>query len=213
MKKVLFVTLVALCAFSCVGNLSKKASSAETKTESCCEAETKTESCCEAETKTESSCEAETKTESCCEAEKCYTVSEIIENGAELVGKEVNIQGRITHTCKHSGRRCFIVGKDNLDLSIRVEAGGKISGFNRELAGCDVIINGVVMEQRITQEQLAKQVEMLSAQQEESGEAEHCGTELANINSIIAELKAEGKDYYSIYYINGIDYKEVESAK
>lgn len=102
-----------------------------------------------------------------------------------------------------------MVSKDDAELSLRVEAGGKIGGFNRELAGVEVLVTGVVMENRLSKEYLEQYAEQLSEQVEENGEAASCGSELKNVQAIQARLKAEGKDYHSTYYMNGIDYKEI----
>ena len=187
MKKIIFLTIAAALVMSCGNNSSEKK---------------------------QSEVQAEVQSTKANSELKVYSVSDIIENGAELQGKEVNIQGFITHTCKHSGRRCFVVGKDDSDLSIRVEAGGKIGGFNRELVGAEVLITGVVMEQRLSKEYLKQYEEQLNEQiKKEDGNIESCGSELANLEAIKEKLKAEGKDYYSTYFLNGVDYKEIKTTK
>ena len=59
------------------------------------------------------------------------TVEDVLAKAEESVGKEITVKGLVSHTCKHSGRRCFIVGADG-KTSIRVEAKGDIGGNNKD---------------------------------------------------------------------------------
>lgn len=139
-----------------------------------------------------------------------YTLAELMENAEELLGKTVTVRGSVTHTCKHSGKRCFIVGEDP-NLSMRVEAKGEIGGFNRELVGSELAITGVLQERRLSQEyidQYEKEVSEKAAQ--EDGSAESCEAELSNIEEMRAWMKENNRDYYSIYFLDGESYEVVE---
>ncbi|MFV0591035.1 MAG: hypothetical protein ACK5M7_06595 [Draconibacterium sp.] len=137
-------------------------------------------------------------------------VDSILELAPGLVDQEIEVIGHVTHTCKHSGKRCFLVG-DNETFSMRVEAGGKITGFNRELVGNKLQVRGILKERRLSEEYLAQWEEKVKAQeQEEDGSAESCEAEMSNINSMREWMTANNKDYYSIFFLNGIDYEIVE---
>ncbi len=139
-----------------------------------------------------------------------YPLDSLLSVADQLIDKKVKVRGYITHTCKHSGKRCFIVGESQ-KTSFRVEAGGEIGGFNRELTGSEVEICGVVKERRLTQEYIAqheKEVEEKKAK--EDGSAESCQAELSNIKEMRDWMKANQKDYYSIYYMIGESYEVVE---
>ena len=43
---------------------------------------------------------------------KAMYVEEILQHAEQEVGKEILLKGFVTHTCKHSGRRCFVMGND-----------------------------------------------------------------------------------------------------
>ena len=45
--------------------------------------------------------------------------------------------------------------------------------------------------------------------QVEDGSAETCEAELANINEMREWMQEQGKDYYAIYYIDGLSYQEM----
>ena len=63
----------------------------------------------------------------------------------------VVLKGVVKHTCSHSGRRCFIADSTG-KLTIRVEAGGNIQSFNKELVNSEIVVTGVLQEQRLSQE-------------------------------------------------------------
>jgi hypothetical protein len=123
----------------------------------------------------------------------------------------VMIRGTVTHTCVHSGKRCFIVGED-AKTSIRIEAKGEIGGFNRELIGSEIAVKGTVRESRLTKEYIDQYEETVKEKGavEEDGSAETCAAELSNIAGMRDWMKANNKDYYSIYYVDGENYEVVE---
>lgn len=138
------------------------------------------------------------------------SVDSILEIASGLVDQEIEIIGYVTHTCKHSGKRCFLVG-DNETFSIRVEAGGKINGFNRELVGNRLQVRGILKERRLSEEYLTQWEEKVKARElEEDGSAETCEAEITNINSMRDWMYENKKDYYSIFFLNGIDYETIE---
>lgn len=137
-------------------------------------------------------------------------VEDVLAKAEENVGKEITVKGLVSHTCKHSGRRCFIVGADG-KTSIRVEAKGDIGGFNRELIGSDIVVKGVLRENKLSKEyidQMEKEVNDKKAQ--ETGAAESCESEMNNIKAMREWMKANNKDAYSIYYVDGMSYEVAE---
>ena len=140
----------------------------------------------------------------------CYTVESLLASADKLVNDTITVKGTVTHTCKHSGRRCFIVGEDTR-LSIRVEAKGEIGGFNRELIGSDIIVKGIVKEHRLTYEYINQVEENLNAKmQGEDGSSESCESEMSNIAHMKQWMKENNKDYYANYFIYGLNYEPVE---
>ena len=118
-----------------------------------------------------------------------YKLDSLLKVADRMVDQTVTVRGFVTHTCKHSGKRCFIVG-DDPNTSFRVEAGGEIGGFNRELTGSEEEVN--------------------EKKHKEDGSAETCQAELNNINEMREWMKAHNKDYYSIYYMDGERYEVIE---
>jgi len=122
----------------------------------------------------------------------------------------VTVVGYVTHTCKHSGRRCFIVGESQ-KASLRVEAEGEIGSFSQELVGSKLSITGIVREYRLGQEYIAEMEKSVNQRiVEENGSAETCAAELSNIADMRKWMKDNDKDYYVIYYMDGLSYQVVK---
>jgi hypothetical protein len=141
---------------------------------------------------------------------RTYKLDELLADAEQLVNKTVTVRGFVTHTCKHSGKRCFIVGDDQ-KTTLRVEAKGEIGGFNRELIGSELAITGVVKERRISKEYLDQyEKDVNEKKAKEDGSAEQCEHELSNIKGIREWMKDHNKDHYSTYYMDGERYDVIE---
>lgn len=152
---------------------------------------------------------AETDTTTVTSAQAQY-VEDLLATAESNVGKEITLRGFITHTCKHSGKRCFVVGKDQ-KTSIRVEAKGHIGGFNRELIGSEVLIKGTLRENRLTKEYIDQMEKDINEKKiSDNGSEESCDAETNNIASMRQWMKENNKEFYSIYYVDGTDYEVVE---
>lgn len=139
-----------------------------------------------------------------------YTLDSLLANAENLLEQRVTVIGSVTHTCKHAGKRCFIVG-DDPKLTMRIEAKGEIGGFNRELVGSELAITGILKERRLTQEYIAEaEKEVNEKAAKEDGSAETCAAELSNIQGMKDWMKANNKDYYAIYYMDGESFEVVE---
>ncbi|MDR1738587.1 MAG: hypothetical protein LBR66_07235 [Candidatus Symbiothrix sp.] len=138
-----------------------------------------------------------------------YDLDSLLQIAEQEVDKTVKVVGYVTHTCKHSGKRCFIVGESQT-ASMRVEAKGEIGGFNRELIGSKLAIIGEFKERRLSQEYINQMEKDVNLQKEENGAAESCQAELNNINDMRKWMKDHGKDYYSIYYMDGQSFEILE---
>ncbi|MEZ5073158.1 MAG: hypothetical protein R2751_19985 [Bacteroidales bacterium] len=104
------------------------------------------------------------------------TVEELLSNPADFEGKEVAVQGMVTHVCRHGGQKCFIVGEDG-ETQIRIVPGGDIDEFKVELEGSTVAFKGVFKIQ--TTEENTAHVEDHEAQAHHAEEAAHSEAEKA----------------------------------
>jgi hypothetical protein len=138
-----------------------------------------------------------------------YELDSLLAVADQEVEKTIKVVGYVTHTCKHSGKRCFIVGESQ-EASIRVEAKGEIGGFNRELVGSKLEITGILKERRLTKEYIDQLEQDVEKKKTEDATAESCAAELSNINDMRKWMKDHGKDYYVIYYMDGLNFTTIE---
>jgi hypothetical protein len=138
-----------------------------------------------------------------------FDLDSLLKAADRELDKNVKVTGYVTHTCKHSGKRCFIVGESQT-VSMRVEAKGDIGGFNRELVGSKIEVSGILKERRLTEEYIAEMEKDVELKKKEDGAAESCAAELSNIAGMRKWMKDNGKDYYSIYYMDGLNFSVLE---
>lgn len=153
------------------------------------------------------------------------TVDQIQRKGYDLVGQEVVITGTVSHVCKHSGQRCFLMGSTE-DQTIRVEAGHGIGSFNQGQMGSDLKITGILQEIRIDDAYIAK-MEAEMAETEELNNKDHAmrhdgegnhevdggnhnQDKLEQIAEMRQRVETTGKGYYSVFYLDGKLSEEIE---
>ena len=143
------------------------------------------------------------------QVETIFELDDLMLVADQKVNDTISVVGYVTHTCKESGKKCFIVGESQ-EISLQVLAGGEISGFDGELVGSKLQINGIIKESQLSQEAIA---EMEKGVQEkiEGGESEEsCAAEMSNIEDMRKWMEAHNKDYYVTYYMEGLSFKKLE---
>jgi 3-methyladenine DNA glycosylase Tag len=138
-----------------------------------------------------------------------FDVESLLAVAEQEVNDTITVAGFVTHTCKHSGKKCFIVGESQ-DVSLQVFAGGEIEAFNAELVGSKLAITGVLKEDRQSSEEIDEMEKMVKMLQEKGTQVEACATELSNISNMRQWMKDHGKDYYITYYVEGLKYEVLE---
>jgi hypothetical protein len=135
------------------------------------------------------------------------------------IDKPVVIEGTVLHTCKHGGKRMFLVdGSDS--IRVEVTAGQEIAKFDEALIGSRVKVTGILKEERIDTKYLNEwEAEILKP--EENHEAGlHSGAKghedqtkedkLSQVNALREQLKSSGKDHLSFFSIEASSYKELK---
>ena len=87
--------------------------------------------------------------------ETVVMVDDLMQDPDDYVGKVIELEGLVTHVCKHSGKRLHLTSAATNKM-VRVEATGDITQFERELEGSDVRITGMVQKQVIDEDYLSK---------------------------------------------------------
>jgi hypothetical protein len=137
-----------------------------------------------------------------------YELDQLLTVADQKVDATVTVVGYVTHTCKHSGKKCFIVGESQ-KVSLQVMAEGEIETFSAELVGSKLAITGTLKEERLSKEYIDEQEGMVKQLEKQEGMAEACAAELSNITEMRQWMKDQGKDYYVMYYMDGLKYNIV----
>ena len=134
-----------------------------------------------------------------------YELDNLLAVADQKVDETLTVVGYVTHTCMHSGKKCFIVGESQ-EASFRIEAQGDIETFSSELIGSKLAVTGVLKEQQISEEYINEMEIEVKQLENEDGMEETCATELSNISDMRKWMKDHDKNYYVIYYMDGLKY-------
>ena len=137
------------------------------------------------------------------------TIDQLMVNAEQLVGKEVHLKGLVNHVCAHSGKRCILKNAAG-NLSIRIEATEGLEGFDKEIAGNDIEVSGILRVKRLDSASIDKFEAEVKAKHDAEDGGENCSSEMANIKEMRDWMKENNKDYYAIYYVEGENYEVVE---
>lgn len=152
-------------------------------------------------------------------------VDDILAEAQAYAGKRVTFEGVCTHTCKHGGKKMFMMGSDDT-RTIRVDAGKEIGSFPSEVVNSLVEVTGTLVEERIDEPAIRlmeEQYRSRTAGLHGDDEAAGCATEknahgqkeldtfeqrMQDYRERIALRKEkEGKEYLSFYAVKGESYK------
>jgi hypothetical protein len=133
--------------------------------------------------------------------------------------KPVIMEGTVIHTCKHSGKRLFLVdGNDS--IRVEVTAGEGITKFDEKLVGSRIRVFGTLKEERIDEKYLSDWENEVKKPKENHETGVHSGAQghedqtaddkLGQINSLREELKNSGKDHLSFYSVEAEKYEEIK---
>lgn len=134
------------------------------------------------------------------------------------VDQPVWIEGTVYHTCKHGGKRMFLVdGSDS--IMVEVTTGPDIVMFDEALVGSRVHILGILKEERIDEKYLNEWEAEVMAPEENHEAGLHEGTKghedqpkenkLEQINALRDQIKESGSDHLSFYSIEAISFEEI----
>ena len=138
---------------------------------------------------------------------------------AGIVEKTVVIEGTVLHTCKHGGKRMFLVdGNDS--VRVEVTAGKEIAKFDDKLIGSRLRVLGVLKEEKIDEKYLNEWENEVNKPEENHDAGVHTGAKghqdqgvqdkLDQINGLREDLKNSGKDHLSFYSIEASKFEEIK---
>lgn len=218
------ILLMAVIMISCNCNSNSKSCSKKNDTVSKCDSkkDAAVSECASKNDATTSECASKKEKSSCCASKSdktiaaptnkaiIITMADFNAKAESLLNQNVSIKGWVSHICSHSGRKCFITNKDE-SIKIRVEAKGEINGFEKELAGSEINVMGVVRINKITAEFISQWEAKVKAKVKDIEEGgKHCASEIGNINKMKTWMADNKKDFYPIYFIDGMSYEEIK---
>jgi hypothetical protein len=147
------------------------------------------------------------------------TVATFDTSAYNYIDRPVWIEGTVTHTCKHGGKRMFIAdGNDS--ILVEVTTGPDIVKFEDALVGSRLKVLGMLRELRIDDKYLNEWEAELKQPVENHDVGIHTGQKghedqtaddkFAQINAYREQIKASGSDHLSFYSIEAISFSEVK---
>jgi len=135
-----------------------------------------------------------------------------------FVDQPVWIEGTVYHTCKHGGKRMFLVdGNDS--VMVEVTTGPDIVMFDEALVGSRVNVLGILKEERIDEKYLNEWEAEVMTPEENHEAGLHEGAKghedqpkeakLEQINALRAQIKDSGTDHLSFFSIEAISVEEI----
>ncbi len=147
------------------------------------------------------------------------TVLSFLSQADSLIEKPVLIEGTVLHTCKHGGKRMFLVdGNDS--VSVEVTAGPSITKFDEKLIGSRVRVTGILKEERIDAKYLNEWENEVKKPEANHNAGVHTGAKghedqdandkLQQIEALRKDLKNSGKDHLSNFSIEAGKFVEIK---
>lgn len=146
-------------------------------------------------------------------------------DGTELKAEdEVWVTGNVVHTCKHSGKKMFIVDDDG-ENKLKIDAGGKVPEFETSLEGSKVKVKGIIEEERVDENYLKEWESELLAEGDSDAIGEgDCAEEqpegydeektmkenqMNRIKELREKIAKSDKGYLSFYSLKAIEYEKI----
>ena len=139
--------------------------------------------------------------------ENVVLVDDLMSDPDAYVGKVIEVEGLVTHVCKHSGKRLHLTSAATNEM-VRVEATGDINQFERELEGSDVRITGLVQKQVIDEDYISKWENEMANKGENHDHSEST-EESEQITNMRKRLENSGQDQLVSYWVDGTSFFEV----
>lgn len=147
------------------------------------------------------------------------TVLNFEQEAPKYIEKTILLEGIVSHTCKHGGKRMFLIDKND-SLRVEITAGKNVEKFAEDLVGSTVIVEGIIKEERVDEKFLSDwENEVLNSDEEKhEGKKLHTGEKghenediqrkLRKINNLREELRASGKKYLSFFSVEATKFEE-----
>ena len=148
----------------------------------------------------------ENQTETTVETEQAtpeLALGEFDTKAGEFVDQEILVSGIVDHVCKHGGKKILLV-TDNGDVHVESE-----TRFNDSIAGSEIIVTGIVREERLDEAYCLKMEEdNIKSHSEGDTDDELFERKKEHIASLRDSMKTAGIDHISNYSLEYVSHKE-----
>ena len=132
-------------------------------------------------------------------------IGEFDAKAGEFVDKEIQINGIVDHVCLHGGKKILMV-TDEGDVHVTSD-----ERFDEALKGSEIILTGVVVEERIDESTcLQMEEDFIKSHSEGKTSEEQLKEQQSHIQEYRDEMKAENKAYISNYSLKHVNHSKVE---
>ena len=123
----------------------------------------------------------------------------------DFVNKEIKLKGIVDHVCKHGGKKILLVTDDG-DAHVFSE-----ERFDQALMGSEIMVTGVVLEERIDESYLLKMEEdnIKSHSEGKSNEAQF-NTKKKHLQQYRDQMRADSVNHISNYSLQYISHDILE---
>ena len=122
----------------------------------------------------------------------------LINTPDDFLDKDISIEGKVVHVCKHTGKKMFIVGEDP-DIRLFITAGEEIPVFEQELLGSEIVVSGYLTKVEAGEEHTGQgegEGEHEGQMNTEEMSEEECETEAAvDAQPVLADFVLEYKTH------------------
>ena len=133
------------------------------------------------------------------------TMGEFNSKAGDYIDKEIQIKGIVDHVCKHGGKKILMV-TDEGDVHVVAE-----ERFDETLKGSEIVLTGIVLEERIDEATCLKMEEdNIKSHSEEKSNQEQFDSKKERIQKYRDEMKANNADHLSNYSLQYVSHTEAE---
>ncbi|WP_298367533.1 hypothetical protein [uncultured Lutibacter sp.] len=158
------------------------------------------------------SCKTDNKTEQVKQTEisevteiPVLNLAEFDKKAGEFISKEIKVSGIVDHVCKHGGKKILLV-TDEGDAHVFSD-----ERFEESLKGSEIIVTGIVLEDRIDEAYLLKMEEdNIKSHSEGKSNKEQFENKKKHLQQYRNKMKAEGINHISNYSLKYVSHTEIE---
>ena len=158
---------------------------------------------CKSETKQVENNEVESTEEITATPE--LALADFDEKAGNFVDKEVKVKGIVDHVCKHGGKKLLLV-TDEGDAHVFSD-----ERFDEALKGSEIVVTGVVEEERIDEAYLLKMEEdNIKSHSEGKSNEEQFEAKKKHVQQYRDEMKTKNVDHISNYSLKYVTHTELK---